>query len=167
MTTRCPAQGTQWGASARHAGAARGIRLRGVARMAAVAAAALLAVVTGANALALSEPVAVTIVDAPRPTPRWGYAPATRRVAAGSWVTWSNAGQDAHTVTAVDGLFDSGSLDPSDGFSWYFDQPGTYAYLCSLHPWMGGTIIVDGGGQPSAISDDQPASDQAPEDDSP
>jgi len=59
----------------------------------------------------------VNIIDAPRPQPKWGYAPATQRVAAGTWVTWSNNGQDAHTVTAVDGSFDSQNLDPSEGFS--------------------------------------------------
>jgi plastocyanin len=45
-------------------------------------------------------------------------------------------------VTAVDGSFDSGDLDPSQGFSWFFDQPGTYQYTCVQHPWMSGTIIV-------------------------
>ena len=53
----------------------------------------------------------------------------------------------AHTVTAVDGSFDSGNLDPSEGFSWFFDQPGTFPYTCSLHAWMTGTIVVvDGDG---------------------
>jgi len=56
-------------------------------------------------------------------------------------------------VTADDGSFDSGDLEPSDGFSWYFDTPGTYTYTCADHPWMTGTIIVGDGGtsdQPSA-----------------
>ena len=72
--------------------------------------------------------VSVNIVDDPRPQDRSGATRRrTRRVAPGTWVTWSNNGQDAHTVTAVDGSFDSGILDPSEGFSWYFDQDGTYA----------------------------------------
>jgi plastocyanin len=92
-----------------------------------------------------SNLVAINIVDAPRPQDRWGYAPGSRQVAPGTWVTWSNAGSDTHTVTATDGSFDSGELDPSQGFSWYFDTPGTYEYVCTLHPWMQGTIVVGNG----------------------
>lgn len=90
------------------------------------------------------DQTSVNIVDAPRPQMKWGYAPATRVVPPGTWVTWSNNGEDAHTVTALDGSFDSGNLDPSEGFSWYFDQPGTYPYLCSWHPWMLGRVVVSG-----------------------
>ncbi len=104
--------------------------------------------VGAANAQTVDANVAVNIVDTPRPQPKWGYAPGTRKVAPGTWVTWSNDGQDAHTVTAVDGSFDSGNLDPSVGFSWYFDQPGTFQYSCSLHPWMSGTIVVGDGNPP-------------------
>ena len=97
---------------------------------------------SSAPALAIGEEVSVSIVDAPRTQSKWGYAPAMRRVATGTWVTWSNDGQDAHTVTAADGSFDSGNLDPSEGFSWFFDEPGTFAYVCALHPWMTGQIVV-------------------------
>jgi plastocyanin len=93
----------------------------------------------------IGDPVSVSIVDAPRAQSRWGYSPTTRKVAAGTWVTWSNDGQDPHTVTADDGSFDSGNLDPSEGFSWFFDQPGTFTYSCTLHPWMTGKIVVDDG----------------------
>ena len=126
-----------------------------------VAAALVLVFVTHATALTIGEPASVNIVDAPRPQTLWGYAPATRAIAAGTWVTWSNDGQDAHTVTAVDGAFDSGDLEPSEGFSWYFDQPGTFEYVCSLHPWMTGKIVVANGDQPSGTSDQPSAvSDQ-------
>jgi plastocyanin len=108
------------------------------------------------SAQVLGPSVAVNIVE-PRAQERWGYAPATRRVPVGTWVTWSNAGQDAHTVTADDGTFDSGNLDPSQGFSWFFDQDGTWQYTCTLHPWMVGTIIVGTGDPPS-----EPDSDAEP-----
>lgn len=82
------------------------------------------------------------IVDYPLPVMEWAYAPATVTVAPGSWVTWSNAGSETHTITPFDNSFDSGELGPSEGFSWFFDTPGTYQYTCTLHPWMVGTVAV-------------------------
>ena len=117
----------------------------------------LLITPTGASAAPL---VSVNIIDAPRPEDKWGYSPVTRKIAPGTWVTWSNAGTDAHTVTAADDSFDSGELDPSEGFSWYFDESGTYDYVCTLHPWMQGRIIVGNG-----VSDTQTPA--APDDTSP
>ena len=126
--------------------------------MRSLAAALVLLAMTGGRALAVGESVSIAIVDAPRPQTKWGYAPGTRTVAPGTWVTWSNDGQDAHTVTALDGSFDSGDLDPSEGFSWYFDQPGTIEYVCALHPWMTGKIVV--ADSPEPLSDDNVPEDQ-------
>jgi len=100
------------------------------------------------NAAAQSTLVSVNIVDAPRPQDKWGYAPGSRRVPVGTWVTWSNSGYEAHTVTALDGSFDSGELNPSEGFSWYFDQDGAYQYVCALHTWMAGKVVVGTGVAP-------------------
>jgi plastocyanin len=119
-----------------------------------------LGVLTGgaSSAFAIGEVASVSIVDAPRPQPKWGYAPGKRTIPPGTWVTWSNDGQDEHSVTATDGSFDSGDLAPSEGFSWFFDQPGTFSYVCTLHPWMTGTVIVgDGVGAAS----DQPTDGSA------
>ncbi len=107
-----------------------------------------------ASAQVLGPSVSISIVDAPRPQQKWGYAPTARKVPVGSWVTWTNNGQDAHTVTADDGSFDSGDLDPSDGFSWYFDTPGTYTYTCAQHPWMTGMVVVGNGVAPAPAPDD-------------
>jgi plastocyanin len=115
--------------------------MRLVARVA--AGLALLALVGGGQGASAQELISVDIIDAPRPLERWGYAPRTAQVGQGSWVTWSNAGQDAHSVTAVDGSFDSFELQPSEGFSWYFDQPGTFEYFCTLHDWMIATVVVE------------------------
>ena len=122
----------------------------------------VLLLVCSGNAFAAGDLASVNIVDAPRPQPKWGYAPSISRVAAGTWVTWSNNGQDAHTVTAVDGSFDSQNLDPSEGFSWFFDQPGTFQYVCTLHPWMVGKIIVGDGLAPPPPDDAPPPADSPP-----
>ena len=109
--------------------------------------------VAAGSAQSIGPQVSISIVE-PKDQSKWGYAPATRRVAPGTWVTWTNNGQDEHTVTASDGSFDSQILEPSDGFSWYFDQPGTrVTYVCTLHTWMTGTIVVTGDPAPPPPAD--------------
>ena len=60
------------------------------------------------------------------------------------------------------GAFDSQNLDPSEGFSWFFDQPGTVQYVCTLHPWMTGKIIVGDGIAPPPVEDVSPPVEDAP-----
>lgn len=61
----------------------------------------------------------------------------------GTTVTWSNEDNMMHTVTAVDGSFDSGFLDAGDTWSYTFDEPGEYEYFCMPHPWMRAKIVVE------------------------
>ncbi len=69
------------------------------------------------------------------------FDPSPLRVAVGALVTWTNIGDLPHTVTG-DG-FDSGIMNPGDGFEWTFDRAGTFDYVCALHPGMAGRIIVE------------------------
>lgn len=65
-------------------------------------------------------------------------------VAAGTTVTWTNDDPGMmHTVTAVDGSFDSGFLEEGDSWSYTFDEPGEYEYFCAPHPWMRAKVIVE------------------------
>ena len=70
------------------------------------------------------------------------FAPMTMTVTHGASVTWKNLDDEPHTVTSADGLFRSGALDEGDTFTFKFDKPGTYKYLCSVHPKMRAEIIV-------------------------
>jgi plastocyanin len=70
------------------------------------------------------------------------FAPTSLTVPAGTTVTWDNLDGEPHTVVSVEGLFRSGGLDQNDVFTFTFDTPGTYKFLCSIHPQMMGTIIV-------------------------
>jgi len=74
----------------------------------------------------------------------FAFGPATLTVTRGTTVTWINKDGDAHTVTAVGvkPLFGSNPLDTGDSFSFTFDQPGTYAYFCKIHPTMKGVVVV-------------------------
>lgn len=70
------------------------------------------------------------------------YMPMALTVAAGTTVTWKNLDGEPHTVVSVDGLFRSRALDEGDSFAFTFSRPGTYKYVCSIHPQMVGTITV-------------------------
>jgi plastocyanin len=72
----------------------------------------------------------------------FAFAPAAITVKAGTTVTWTNADGAAHTVTANDGSFDSGSLDKGATFSQTFSKAGTFAYHCTFHSGMKATITV-------------------------
>lgn len=62
----------------------------------------------------------------------------------GTTVTWTNNDPGVpHTVTAADGLFDSGILATGDTFSYTFNQVGQFNYLCTPHPWMKARILVE------------------------
>ena len=61
----------------------------------------------------------------------------------GTTVTWTNNDANmVHSVTAVDGSFDSGLLATDETFSYTFAMPGEYEYYCIPHPWMRARIMV-------------------------
>jgi nitrite reductase (NO-forming) len=65
-------------------------------------------------------------------------------VPVGTTVTWTNDDTMMHTVTAVDGSFDSGFFDGGETWSYTFEEPGEYEYFCLPHPWMRAKVIVEG-----------------------
>jgi plastocyanin len=73
-----------------------------------------------------------------------GYTPTNITVVIGvnNTVKWVNNDNMAHTVTATDGNFDSGNLNPGATYVHTFTSPGVYTYLCSYHNWMRGTVTV-------------------------
>ena len=75
------------------------------------------------------------------------FNPPQLNVAPGTTVTWVNRDSVAHTVTADNGLFDSGQLAPGASYPVVLDGAGTVSYHCKLHPEMRGSIVVGEGGQ--------------------
>ena len=66
------------------------------------------------------------------------------KVAAGSTVTWTNDDDAPHTVTFDgDAVEDSGELAKGDTFEATFDEPGSYSYVCAIHPKMTATVTVE------------------------
>lgn len=60
----------------------------------------------------------------------------------GDTVVWLNLDGVSHTSTSDDGIWDSGLLGNGDSYSFVFDSAGTFAYHCTPHPSMTGTIEV-------------------------
>ena len=69
------------------------------------------------------------------------YVPPTLTVARGTAVTWENRDPFPHTVTDA-GTFDSGSIPAGGHFRYVANKPGTYDYICTLHPNMKGRLVV-------------------------
>ncbi len=63
-------------------------------------------------------------------------------VAAGSTVRWTNNDPLVHTITADDGSWDSGPIEPGKTWTHTFTQPGEYAFHCTPHPFMKAVIVV-------------------------
>ena len=73
------------------------------------------------------------------------YEPGGLRVRVGDTVRWVNRDGVTHTVTANDGLFDSGPMHRGGVFTLMFTEVGTYRYSCDLHLEMAGAVVVSGG----------------------
>lgn len=70
------------------------------------------------------------------------FKPDTITIKAGDTVTWINNETYAHTVKAKNGEFDSGNMATGAKFSFTFGKEGTYDYICGIHTFMTGKVIV-------------------------
>lgn len=62
------------------------------------------------------------------------FSPTPLTISVGTTVVWTNnAVSTPHTVTADDGTFNSGNLNPTNTFTVTFNTPGTYNYHCQYH----------------------------------
>ena len=105
------------------------------------------------------KPVAISIKS-------FAFNPATVEVVKGTTVTWTNEDAVNHTITTGtpppsapplpsgasptpspslstgDGRVNSGRIQAAGTFSFTFNEAGTFAYFCSVHPRMVATITV-------------------------
>lgn len=66
------------------------------------------------------------------------FSPYTITIEEGTTITWTNDGYMAHTVTADNGSFDSGSINSGGTYSHTFNTSGTIYYHCTFHGSAGG-----------------------------
>ena len=111
--------------------------LLGAVGMAALLAAALPRLTAaGETAVKAAASTATVQID------NFTFTPATLTVAAGTTVTWKNEDDSPHRIGDKDGTFKSAALDTDDTFSHTFATPGVYPYICTIHPYMAGKIVV-------------------------
>lgn len=60
--------------------------------------------------------------------------PSTNTIRAGTIFTWTNADSAVHDIVLPDLGVQSGRLGPGQTFSVALTEPGSYSYLCSIHP---------------------------------
>jgi amicyanin len=99
---------------------------------------ASMAMPPAANGNAAGPAVATTAVK----ITNFAFSPTTAQVKVGATVVWTNDDSVQHDVTFDNGGISSNVLDHDDTFSHTFTKPGTYHYICSIHPFMHGTVIV-------------------------
>jgi plastocyanin len=91
----------------------------------------------GAGAIAADKPATHTVV-----IDGVAYKPETLSVKRGDTIVWVNKDPFPHTVTAK-GAFDSHDIAAGKSWKYTASKAGEYAYTCTLHPNMKGTLKVE------------------------
>jgi plastocyanin len=100
------------------------------------------------------KPVAVAAATENVTITDFEFTPAEITIQVGDTVTWTNEGPTAHSATASDGSFDTGIFSAGGSRSETFDRAGTFAYICTPHPNMTGTVVVEAASSGESGSND-------------
>lgn len=74
----------------------------------------------------------------------FSFSPSSVTVSVGDTVTWTNSDPLAHTATADDSSWDTGTISGEGGTDAVtFTAAGTFPYHCSIHSQMTGTVTVE------------------------
>lgn len=69
------------------------------------------------------------------------YIPQNITIKVGQTVMWTNNDTVLHDV--VGSGIESDYLQKGEKFTYTFEEEGTYPYICTIHPWMKGEVIVE------------------------
>jgi plastocyanin len=97
----------------------------------------------GSTAARNDIPGVATVLPSTVVIKNFAFGPASLVVAPGTKITVLNQDRAPHTVTAVNKSFDSGTIPGGQrGEFTAPSSPGTYPYICTIHPSMTGALIV-------------------------
>lgn len=68
------------------------------------------------------------------------FKPPKLDVKVGQTVRWTNDDAVVHNVHAD--AFKSDNLEQGDSYDWKATKPGTFHYVCTLHPGQEGDVVV-------------------------
>ena len=88
----------------------------------------------GGGSRVATQVVRVRIID-------FGFRPRNLTIPRGTVVRWVNRGNRTHTTTSNTSLWNH-SLAPGETFRRRYRRMGSFAYHCTIHPQMTGTITV-------------------------
>lgn len=95
------------------------------------------------NATAAGSPVATIVAPETVVIRNFAFVPSSLTVAPGTTITVTNQDRAPHTMTARNRAFDSGTIPGGQsGHITAPSTPGTYPYICTIHPSMTGVLIV-------------------------
>ena len=114
----------------------RGAVLLGAVALGLLLLAGLTQVLAGETLVKTAASAATVQID------NFAFTPATLTITAGTTVTWKNEDDSPHRIGGKGGTFASPALDTDGTFSRTFATPGEYSYICTIHPYMVGKIIV-------------------------
>jgi amicyanin len=93
-------------------------------------------VLISARAFAAAADGAQVVID------NFTFSPTPLTVKVGGTVTWVNHDDMPHSVVFPTLKLKSHPMDTDESFAYKFDQPGTFDYVCGLHPFMHGQVVV-------------------------
>jgi plastocyanin len=70
------------------------------------------------------------------------FGPEKLTVTKGTEVTWTNQDDIPHSIVLTVLGVSSKVLDTDKAFTYKFDKAGTFSYVCGLHPFMHGQVVV-------------------------
>ena len=71
----------------------------------------------------------------------FAFHPPTQRVKRGGSIAFANSSNTTHTATGAG--FDTKRIAPGETVLVHFNQKGTFAYHCKIHPFMKGKVVVE------------------------
>ena len=71
------------------------------------------------------------------------FSPQTLTVKPSHKVVWVNKDAFPHDATATNGAFKSKQITPNGSWKFKANKKGTFAYICTIHPTMKGSLIVE------------------------